>query len=82
MSLSKIFQKGRYWLILAFAMLSMACASGRAIVNIKCPGYPIMLEVEVKGGTVKGKDLDHAIENHQRLWQHIHVLEKLGCRAK
>ena len=67
--------------ILFFFLLS-ACASSQHIVRLACPKPPIILRVEVKNGTVSGKDLDNAIENNQKLWQHIHLLEKLGCTPK
>jgi hypothetical protein len=67
--------------LLIFFLLS-ACASSRHIVRLACPKPPIILRVEVKDGTISGKDLDNAIENHERLWEHIHILEKLGCKTK
>lgn len=68
--------------ILTILIGMIGCASGRHVVNIACPKPPIMFRVEVKDKTIKGKDVDHAIENHQRLWQHIELLEKLGCKAR
>lgn len=69
-------------LVLISSSLVFGCAHGRAIVRLDCPQPPILLRVQVQQGTVSGKDLNNAIENNQRLWQHIHLLEKLGCKTK
>ena len=69
-------------IIMIITSLLVGCAHGRAIVRIDCPQPPILLRVRVQQGTVSGKDLNNAIENNQRLWQHIHLLEKLGCKQK
>lgn len=69
-------------LVLFSSFLVVGCASGRAIVRIDCPKPPIMLRVVVSNKTIQGKDVDRAIENNQRLWQHIHLLQKLGCKAR
>jgi uncharacterized protein YcfL len=68
-------------LVLLSSVLVVGCASGRAIVRLECPKPPIMLKVRVQNGTVSGKDLTNAIENNQRLWQHLHLLQKLGCKT-
>ena len=68
-------------IFLVMLILLSSCAHGQKIVRLACPNYPIMLRVEVRDGAIKGKDLDHAIENHQSLWGHIHLLEKLGCKS-
>ena len=62
--------------------LLVGCAHGRMIVRLECPQPPILLKVRVQNGTISGKDLTNVIENNQRLWQHLHLLEKLGCKAK
>ena len=69
-------------IIMIMTSLLVGCAHGRAIVRLECPQPPIMLKVKVQQGTVSGKDLTNVIENNQRLWQHIHLLEKLGCQSK
>ena len=60
----------------------IGCASGRTVIKIQCPGYPIMFKVRVENGVIKGKDVSNVIENHQSLWQYIHQLEKSGCTRK
>lgn len=70
----------KLFLILSSSLLVIGCASGRHIVQLRCPKPPIMIRVDVQNGTIKGKDLDHVIENHESLWKHIHLLEKLGCK--
>lgn len=72
----------KIFLVLLSSLLGLGCASGRAIVRLDCPNPPIMLRVIVADKTIKGKEVDHVIENHQRLWQHIHLLEKLGCQTR
>lgn len=68
--------------VLLILLSMIGCAHGRMIVKVQCPQPPILLKVKVEKGTVKGKELDHVIENQSRLWQHIHILEKLGCKAR
>ena len=67
-------------LLLVIVLFFTGCASGRHIVQLRCPKPPIMIRVDVQNGTIKGKELDHVIQNHESLWKHIHILEKLGCK--
>lgn len=69
-------------LVLLSSLLGWGCASGRAIVRIECPKPPLMVRVVVTNKTIKGNEVNHVIENHQRLWQHIRLLEKLGCTTR
>lgn len=69
-------------IIMIMLSLLVGCAHGRMIVRLECPQPPILLKVRVQNGTISGKDLTNVIENNQRLWQHLHLLEKLGCKAK
>lgn len=64
-------------LILTFLV---SCAHAPVIVNLKAPPDPTMLPVVVRSGAISGGDLTNAIENHQRLWKHIHLLKKQGFK--
>lgn len=68
--------------VMAFLALVTGCAGTKTIVHVRCPEPPILLKVEVRNGVIRGKDKDNAIENHQSIWQYVHLLRKLGCTAK
>lgn len=59
-----------------------ACAKTRVLINRKAPPDPSMLPVNVISGTISDQDLNNLIENHMRLWQHIHILKKKGFTSK
>lgn len=65
--------------LLLICIINFGCAYSRSA--IKCPSSPQMMPVAVRHGSISGQSLDNAIENHQALWQHIHILEKSNCRA-
>lgn len=67
-------------LLISLSAFYFGCATIPTTVNIKCPNPPKMRKVVVKDGTLKGKDLEDAIKNHEDLWKHIHRLHKLGCK--
>lgn len=82
MTLMKLIAFSKRLLLLSLLISLCNCAAIRVGVKYPCPKEPVMLLVEVHDGTVSGQDLTNAIENNQTLWQSIHLLEKLGCRAK
>jgi hypothetical protein len=50
--------------------------------RVKTPLEPTVLPVTVRNGTVSGKDLDNAIENHINAHKYIEELKKLGGFSK
>gem|GEM_PF-3234418 len=70
----------KYQLLLLLPLFVLeACATRMVPVRIACPPRPVMLPVTVIDGTVSGEALDNAIFNTLKLWEHVHVVEKLGC---
>lgn len=61
-------------------LILSGCSSFHYLAKKPCYNRPEMVQVNVVKGTIQGKDLDSVIENHQRLWQYIHLLEKKSCK--
>lgn len=73
-------KKFMYLIFVLFILCLMSsCAHSTKIVRIPCPPRPEMVKVVVKDGTITGESLDAVIENHQRVWEYVHKIEKLGC---
>lgn len=68
--------------ILICTLLTTGCATGGVCKKIKTPLEPKVLPVAVKNGTISGKDLDNAIENHINAHKYIEELKKLGGFTK
>lgn len=68
--------------LLAVILILPSCAPKMIPVHVACPAHPRMEEVKVTSGTVAGDELTRVIDNFQKLWKYIHVIEKLGCTTK
>lgn len=66
--------------ILLIMLFILSCAKAPIVSNMSAPPDPVMLPVKVRAGAIAGTDLTNVIENHQRLWKHIHKLKALGFK--